>query len=65
MPEKVNFDMDKGIRVVNAKINDQILKNLLAQSEYIGEGLVEEFVPPDADFLNKIYKSIGSDFDSL
>ena len=55
------FNWKKGIRVVNADIDNQRLRNLLAKPEYIGEGKVEKVKPTDTLIIQQAKKALGKD----
>ena len=55
------FSFEKGMRVVNAGINNQEFKNLLAESEYLGEGKVEKVTATDIEIIDQAKKFLGKD----
>ena len=55
------FSLKKGIRVINAGMRDQEFKNLLAESEYQGEGKVEKVTAADTEIIEQAKKFFGKD----
>ena len=55
------FSWKKGIRVIDAGMRDQEFRNLLAESEYLGEGKVEKVTAADTEIIEQAKKFFGKD----
>ncbi len=54
------YDDNKKVRIVPNNLSRE-LKNLLAEQEYIGQGLVEKVTKDDIDIINQAKKLLGKD----